>query len=368
MSSILGNNIKCSVFGESHGTAIGCVVDGLPAGEPIDMDEILRQMARRAPGNDATSTARKEDDRPEILSGLLSGITTGAPLAVTIANANTRSGDYAGFSDTPRPGHADYTAFARYGGNNDVRGGGHFSGRLTAPLVFAGALCRQILERRGVQIGAHILEIGKVHDKSIDAAGIDKETLLKLTHMYFPLINPAAEASMREAVEAARMDGDSVGGIVEAAATGIPAGIGSPMFGGVENRLAAALFGIPAVKGVEFGDGFALAGMRGSEANDLFSYADGQVHTETNKCGGILGGITTGMPIVLRTAFKPTPSIAKAQRTVDLTTKKDTQIIISGRHDPCIVPRAVPVVESVMALVLLDMLMERHGYDNGQSR
>ena len=368
MSSILGNNIRCSVFGESHGTAIGCVLDGLPAGEPVDMEEILRQMVRRAPGRDAVSTSRKEDDRPEILSGLFSGVTTGAPLAMTITNTNTRSGDYAGFSDTPRPGHADYTAFARYGGNSDVRGGGHFSGRLTAPLVFAGALCRQILERRGVQIGAHILEMGRVRDESIDSAGIGKETLSKLTNMPFPLINPVVEAAMREAVETARMDSDSIGGIVEAVAAGMPAGIGSPMFGGVENRLAAALFGIPAVKGVEFGDGFALAGMRGSEANDPFVYADGQVCTETNKCGGILGGITTGMPIILRTAFKPTPSITKEQCTVDLTSKKDAKISINGRHDPCIVPRAVPVVESVMAIVLLDMLTERYGYDNGQPR
>lgn len=357
MASSVGLRVKCTIFGESHGEAVGCVLDGLPAGERLDEEEILAQMARRAPGRDKTATARKESDTPRILSGMLDGRTTGAPLAMIIANENTRSGDYAAIGRLPRPGHADYAAFVRYNGYNDVRGGGHFSGRLTAPLVFAGAVCRQILRRRGVSIGGHIAEIGGVRDTPFDPVHLGAEFLEELAVRPFSVCDPDAERGMRDAVEAARKEGDSVGGILEAAAAGLPAGLGSPMFDGVENRLAALLFGIPAVKGVEFGDGFGLASLRGSEANDPYTYdAEGRIVTASNHNGGLLGGITTGMPLVLRAVIKPTPSIAKEQRTVNLETGTNDRLLIHGRHDPCIVPRALPAVEAAVALGLLDCM------------
>lgn len=357
MSSGIGTKVKCSVFGESHGEAIGCVLDGLPAGEVIDNEEILVQMARRAPGNDPTATKRRESDTPRILSGVLNGRTTGAPLAMIIENENTRSGDYADLGRLPRPGHADYTGHVRYNGYNDIRGGGHFSGRLTAPLVFAGAVCRQILRRKGVHIGGHILEIHGVRDEMFDALKVNAELLESLSARPFSLINPDAEQLMRAQVEAARLDGDSVGGIVEVAAVGLPAGLGSPMFDGMENRLAALLFGVPAVKGLEFGDGFRFAALRGSEANDPYAYDDeGRVVTTSNHNGGLLGGITDGMPLILRAAVKPTASISKIQHTVDLISGRKAQLIVKGRHDPCIVPRALPVIESVTALGLLDAM------------
>lgn len=357
MASSIGCRVKCTVFGESHGEAIGCALDGLPAGEKLDMDEISVQMERRAPGRDKASTARKESDTPHILSGVLNGCTTGAPLVMIIPNENTKSGDYAELGRLPRPGHADYTGFIRYNGYNDVRGGGHFSGRLTAPLVFAGTVCRQILRRRGVSIGGHIYEIGGVRDASFDAVNLGNGLLEKLASRPFSLCNPDIEQKMRDKIEAARKDGDSVGGIIEAAAVGLPAGLGSPMFDGVENRLSALLFGIPAVKGIEFGDGFGLASLRGSEANDPYTYdADGRIVTTSNHNGGLLGGITNGMPLVLRAVIKPTPSIAQKQQTVNLETGKNDTIAVRGRHDPCIVPRALPVIESAMALGLLDIM------------
>lgn len=357
MSSSIGSRVRVTVFGESHGEAIGCVLDGLPAGEALDMDAIALQQARRAPGQDATATPRKERDLPRIVSGVLNGKTTGAPLTVLFANENTRSGDYAAQAALPRPGHADFTAYKRYGGHHDGRGGGHFSGRLTAPLVFAGAVCRGILQRRGIVIGAHIARIADVADAPFDAAALTAQTLEALSVSSFALLDPAKEGPMREAVAAARAQADSVGGVIEVAAVGLPAGLGSPMFEGVENRLAPLFFGIPAVKGVEFGDGFALTGLRGSEANDAFVYApDGRVVTKTNHNGGILGGITTGMPLVARLAIKPTPSIGRAQETVNLLTGQNETLCIKGRHDPCIVPRAVPVAEAVLAIGLLDLL------------
>lgn len=357
MSSMIGEHVKLSIFGESHGGAIGCVLDGLPAGEPLDMEEIEAQMMRRAPGRDKTATTRKENDTPHIIAGILSGKTTGAPLAMVIENQNQRSGDYENLSRLPRPGHADYTGFVRYGGFNDVRGGGHFSGRLTAPLVFAGAVCRQILSRRSITVGSHILQIADITDKRFDAIAVDANQLRALSGAAFPLLEPAMEAPMRQAVEDARLEADSVGGIIEAAACGLPAGLGSPMFGGVENRLAPLLFGIPAVKGVEFGDGFGLAGMRGSQANDAYYYDEnGKVATATNHNGGILGGITSGMPLVVRLAVKPTSSIGRPQQTVDLIKGENAELVVKGRHDPCIVLRAVPVVESALAIGLLDLL------------
>ena len=362
MSSTFGKNLHISVFGGSHTEAIGVVIDGLPAGETIDQDALLRQMARRAPGRDKSSTPRKESDIPRILCGLLDGVTTGAPLCLIIENTNIRSKDYSDLKIHPRPGHADYTAFVRYGGHNDIRGGGHFSGRLTACLVAAGGIARQILQRRGILIGAHALQIGPVFDRRFDPVSISPEELIRLSETYFALLDPEKESAMRDVIEEARMAQDSIGGIVECAVTGLPAGLGDPMFDGIENRLAAALFGIPAVKGVEFGLGFGSARLHGSENNDPFAVEDGKIVTETNRAGGILGGITTGMPVTLREAMKPTPSISQAQRTVSLSAMENAELAIRGRHDPCIAHRAVPVVEAVTATVLLDLLLEgNHG-------
>ena len=357
MSSTFGKNLHISVFGGSHTEAIGVVIDGLPAGETIDQDALLRQMARRAPGRDKSSTPRKESDIPRILCGLLDGVTTGAPLCLIIENTNIRSKDYSDLKIHPRPGHADYTAFVRYGGHNDIRGGGHFSGRLTACLVAAGGIARQILQRRGILIGAHALQIGPVFDRRFDPVSISPEEQIRLSETYFALLDPEKESAMRDVIEEARMAQDSIGGIVECAVTGLPAGLGSPMFDGVENVLGAALFGVPAVKGVEFGDGFGVAALHGSENNDPFTYGeDGKVKTLTNHAGGVLGGITTGMPLVFRCAVKPTSSISRAQHTIDLSRGCDDTLSVHGRHDPCIVPRAIPVVEGVAAMALLDMM------------
>ena len=357
MSSTFGKNLHISVFGGSHTEAIGVVIDGLPAGETIDQDALLRQMARRAPGRDKSSTPRKESDIPRILCGLLDGVTTGAPLCLIIENTNIRSKDYSDLKIHPRPGHADYTAFVRYGGHNDIRGGGHFSGRLTACLVAAGGIARQILQRRGILIGAQALQIGPVFDRRFDPVSISPEELIRLSETYFALLDPEKESAMRDVIEEARMAQDSIGGIVECAVTGLPAGLGSPMFDGVENVLGAALFGVPAVKGVEFGDGFGVAALHGSENNDPFTYGeDGKVKTLTNHAGGVLGGITTGMPLVFRCAVKPTSSISRAQHTIDLSRGCDDTLSVHGRHDPCIVPRAIPVVEGVAAMALLDMM------------
>lgn len=356
MSSTYGEKIKISVFGESHGNGIGVVIDGLPAGVKIDMDKVLVQMARRAPGNDKTSTTRKESDIPKILSGMLNGVLTGAPLCAVIENTNTKSGDYGNIMSCPRPGHSDYTAFVKYNASNDVRGGGHFSGRITAPIVFAGAVCRQILENKGIKIAAHINSIGDVNDIRFDPVSIDDELINRLNNSPFSLIDQSIEQDMRSQVEAARINLDSIGGTVECAVTGIKAGIGEPMFNGVEGVIAKAVFGVPAIKGIEFGRGFELAKMRGSQSNDPFEYKDGKVVTKTNNCGGILGGITDGMPILFTAAVKPTPSIAQKQQTVDLQKKENTQLEIKGRHDPCIVPRAVPVIEAVTAIAIINLM------------
>lgn len=358
MSSTWGNNIKISIFGESHGVGIGVVIDGLPAGEKIDFDEVQFQMNRRAPGQDNTSTPRREEDMPEVCAGILNDITTGAPLCAVIENANTRSVDYDKLQRLPRPGHADYTAAVRYNGYNDVRGGGHFSGRLTAPLTFAGSICRQILARRGITIGAHIYAIGNIYDIPFDPVDVNAEQLTELQNHFFALNKPETEASMRRMIDEARMDRDSVGGIIEAAAVGVPAGIGSPMFNGVENTLASIIYGVPAVKGVEFGAGFDIVRMRGSEANDPYKIMGNRVITTSNNNGGILGGISNGMPILLRAAIKPTPSISQEQHTVDLKEGRDAILTVGGRHDPCIVPRALPVIESAMAIGITDLMKE----------
>jgi chorismate synthase len=357
MSSEFGEKIKISIFGESHGPAIGVLIDGLPPGEEIDPEELSAFLARRAPGSAPYATARKEADRPRFLSGLSGGKTCGTPLCVVIENCDVRSEDYDAFRTAPRPGHADFTALARYGGYADMRGGGHFSGRLTAPLCVAGSICLQILKRRGVTVGAHIFSLGSVEDRPFDPVGVSPEELRAVTRREFPVLDPSSGERMKEEIQAAAAQGDSLGGIIECCALGLPAGIGEPMFGGVENRIAQAVFGIPAVRGLAFGAGFSAARMRGSEHNDPFVIRDGRVATKTNNHGGVLGGITSGMPLLFRAAIKPTPSIGLAQRTVHLERMEETDLEIKGRHDPCILPRAVPCMEAAAAAVLLDLML-----------
>lgn len=357
MSSVIGDKIKLSIFGESHGEAIGCVIDGLPAGIKIDMNAVYKDMQRRAPGKDKTATPRLEKDIPHILSGMLDNVTTGAPLAMVIENTNTKSGDYSNLMTVPRPSHSDYPAYVKYGGNNDVRGGGHFSGRLTAPLVFAGSVAKQILSQRGVAIGAHIKQIGSVCDAVSDLNKTDKSLLDTLSSSTFSLIDETKEQAMRDEIEKARLSLDSVGGIIECFAVGLPVGLGGNMFDTVEGKLASILFGVPAVKGVEFGLGFGFADKRASEVNDEYEIKDGRVATLSNNNGGILGGMTDGAPLSVSVAIKPTPSIAKKQKSVNLLTMENAELEIHGRHDPCIVVRAVPVIECAVALGLLDLMM-----------
>ena len=357
MSNTLGEKLKITVFGQSHAPSIGVLIEGLPAGMSIDMDKVNAFMARRAPGKNALSTTRKEADAPRIISGLNEwNQTCGAPLCAVIENGDTRSKDYSKLRELPRPGHADYTAAVKFGGANDIRGGGQFSGRLTAPICFAGAVALQWLEQKGIAIGAHIASIADVDDVRFS---IPDEALLKeIAAREFPVINEEAGRQMQERILAAKSCGDSVGGTIEVCALGVPAGLGDPMFDGMENALARAAFGIPAVRGVEFGTGFAAARMRGSEHNDPFVMKeDGSVATKTNHHGGILGGITSGMPIVMRVAVKPTPSIAKQQDTISLAQKENDKLIIEGRHDPCIVHRAVPCFEAIMALAIMDKMV-----------
>ena len=354
--SFLGDKVKIEIFGASHSDAIGMTLTGVSAGERIDYDELCKFMARRAPGRDATSTARKEADMPQFLCGVVDGVATGEPITAVIQNTNQRSKDYDKLRFTPRPSHADYAAYVKYNGNNDIRGGGAFSGRLTAPLCIGGGIAKQILKRRGIEVGAHVYAIGGVCDTPFNA--LVPCNVCAAGEKDFPVICDEKGEKMREIILAAKADGDSVGGVIECAVTGMPAGYGGPLFDGVEGKIAHALFGIPAVKGVEFGAGFEVAGMRGSESNDAFAYKDGKVVTTTNNCGGILGGITNGMPLTVRAAFKPTPSIAKEQKTVNLETKEETTLIIGGRHDPCVVVRAVAAVEAAVALCILDLLEE----------
>ena len=353
MSNLLGDSYRLMVFGQSHSPMIGGVIEGVPAGVKPDMDFVRAFMARRAPGG-ALSTARREADAPEIVSGLNEwGRTCGAPLTFLIRNADHHSADYSNLRDVPRPGHADYTAAVKFGGENDIRGGGQFSGRLTAPLCFAGALAMQLLQEKGVRVKARVMRVAGIEDRPMDLANPELDAI---SDGVLPCVDPDAAAHMAEAIEAARADGDSVGGVVECFATGVPAGLGEPMFDGVENRLARALFGIPAVRGVAFGLGFEAAELRGSQHNDAFHMDGGRIVTDTNRHGGVLGGITSGMPIAVRVAFKPTPSIALEQQSVSLSRREDAPLHIRGRHDPCVVPRAVPVVEAVVACVLYDMM------------
>ena len=351
MSSSYGENLRIHIFGESHGPAVGVTVEGIPAGERVDLEELQRFLDRRAPGRSAWSTPRKEADIPEFLSGLREGRTCGTPLTAILKSANTRSGDYDALRDVPRPGHADYTAWVKYGESRDSRGGGHFSGRLTAPLCVAGGICLQLLAREGITVLSRIAAIGGIRDEG--------ELTASTAEKAFPTVSDSAGEAMRSAIAAARTEGDSLGGVIECAVLGLPAGLGDPMFDGMENRIAAAVFGIPAVKGIEFGAGFAAAGLRGSENNDAFSVENGRIITDSNHCGGILGGITDGMPLVFRAAVKPTPSLARPQQSVDLKTGEIVPLTVTGRHDPCIVPRAVPCLEAAAAIAVYDALLAR---------
>jgi len=359
MSSQYGKKLRISIFGQSHSPAIGVSVDGLPAGIKINTDELKAFLKRRVPGQSDISTARAEADEPEILSGLAGGVTCGAPLAIIIRNEDARSADYRELGDIPRPSHADYAAYIKYGGHQDVAGGGHFSGRLTVPLCAAGGVCLQILRGLGICVGAHILRIGGAVDDSFDPVNVSSEDLDAIHENPLPVLKREAGEAMRLQILDAREKGDSVGGVIECAAIGLPAGLGDPMFDGIENRIAWIVFGIPGAKGIEFGSGFAGALRKGSENNDSF-YMDGKnVKTRTNNSGGILGGITNGMPVLFRVAFKPTPSIGKEQNSVSLSREENTVLRVKGRHDPCIVPRAVPCVEAAAAIAFYDAYLDK---------
>ncbi len=355
MSSCYGKLLRLSIFGQSHSAAIGMSLDGLPPGEAVDMEALQAFLDRRAPGRNAWSTARKESDIPEFLSGLVQNVTCGAPLSAILRNSDTRSQDYASLRTLPRPSHADYTANVKYSGYQDVAGGGHFSGRLTAPLCVAGGVCLQILARKGIHIGAKIVRIGNVTAPGFDPVNVTAGDLTAASAAIFP---PEAAEAMQAEIAAAKAEADSVGGVIECVVTGLPAGLGEPMFDGLENRIAQIVFGVPAVRGLEFGTGFAAAQMRGSAHNDPYCVENGQIRTETNHHGGILGGISSGMPLIFRVAVKPTPSIGQPQQSVSLEHGETGQLVIQGRHDPCIVPRAVPVIEAAAALAVLDAWLE----------
>ncbi len=369
MSSRFGNTFQIQVFGESHGTAIGVVIDGLPAGEAIDTEMLTAFMARRAPGQGRFVTQRKEDDRPKFLSGLYNDHTTGSPLTAMICNSDARSGDYAPFADRPRPSHADFCAAIKYGGAADMRGGGHFSGRLTAPLCIAGGIALQCLQRRGIDIAARLIQVGDVQCSTFAPVTVNSDDLIAARFAPLSIPDDNERNDVEDLLKETAATGDSIGALIEVCAIGVPTGLGNPMFDGVENRLASALFGIPGVRGISFGVGFDAVEMTGSQHNDPFTWDDDAVRTTTNHAGGVLGGITTGMPLLARIAMKPTPSIAKNQHTVDLTTRENTTLTIKGRHDPCIGIRAVPVVEAVLASVLFDLLLEEgdhHGLNRSE--
>ena len=359
MKNTFGQHLAVTLFGESHGAAIGAVVDGLCPGLPVDEDNIRRMLQLRQPGG-GISTARKEKDMYEILSGVLDGVTTGTPLTILIRNQDTKSGDYAQMQALMRPGHADYPAQCKYHGYQDTRGGGHFSGRITAALVAAGAICHSALGSKGIRIGTHISRCAGISDRPFEDLTQD---IARLSTALFPVLSDTRGEEMQKAILAAKAEGDSVGGVLETAVVGLPAGVGEPWFDTFEGQLAHILFSVPAIKGVEFGDGFGLADMKGSQANDALRYEGGRVVSETNHGGGIGGGITSGMPVIFRCAVKPTPSIAKAQNTVDIQKKENATLEIKGRHDPAIVHRARIVVDAVTAIAIYDMLAGRFGTD-----
>ena len=362
MKNTFGNQVSITLFGESHGAAIGAVLDGLAPGIPVDEDEIRHALSlRRATGN--LSTARQESDPFVIESGVWNGVTTGTPICILIPNQSQHSRDYAALRGKARPGHADYTAFCKYHGYEDYRGGGHFSGRITAALVAAGTIARGALRQNGIQLGTHMARCAGIADRAFDVTDPEND-LDFLADAVFPVLDAEAAEDMKDAILAAKEEGDSVGGVLETLVLGMPAGVGEPWFDTVESVLSHALFGIPAVKGVEFGDGFALSELCGSQANDAFrADADGNVFTATNRNGGINGGITNGMPLRFRCAVKPTPSIYKVQQTADFLTGENMELQIEGRHDPCIVHRARAVVDAVTAIVLCDLLAGRYGTD-----
>ncbi len=355
MSSSWGKKVTVTVFGESHGQAIGVTIDGIKSGLKLDFEYISSYMQRRAPGKNKFSTQRKESDLPEIISGVLNGITTGFPITAIIKNTNQHSNDYSRLL-VPRPGHADYTAYIKYGGFADMRGGGHFSGRLTAPLVFAGAICALALKEQNIEIGAHALNIAGIYDESYDYTCLCSDTLLKTKKSEYPVLNNDSLLKMQQKIDLAFSNSDSVGGIIECGAVNLPAGLGNPMFESVESLLSSILFSVPAVKGVEFGAGFGVAEMTGSTCNDEFYYDNKTVKTKTNNNGGINGGITNGMPLIFKVAIKPTPSVSQPQNSINLEKECNEVLEIKGRHDPCIVFRAVPVIEAVTAIALLNII------------
>jgi chorismate synthase len=356
LSGTWGRNIKYTIFGESHGEGIGIVIDNLPPGLELNTSKIKSEMQRRQPGTGNLTTSRKEADEFEILSGIFNNRTTGAPLCSFIKNTGQQSKDYDQTKDLLRPGHADYTGYVKYKGFNDYRGGGHFSGRLTAAIVFAGAIAKQILFEHNINIISHIYKVGDLCDTPFNSNNLSIDGYPQLASMVFPTIDNSISIAMQEKISNIKALGDSIGGIVETAVLNLPAGLGSPFFDSIESTISHLIFSIPGVKGIEFGDGFDLTEMKGSDANDQFHLKDSKIVTLTNHNGGILGGISTGMPIVFKTAFKPTPSIALEQNTVNIKQMQNTTIKIVGRHDPCIVPRAIPVVEAVTAMAILDCL------------
>ncbi|MFC2010179.1 chorismate synthase [Chloroflexota bacterium] len=352
MSNSLGKLFTITGFGESHGRCIGVVIDGCPAGLEISEEDIQKEVDKRKPTS-SIATTRAEEEKVEVLSGILGGHTTGAPVGLLIWNTDVDSSEYERIKSLPRPGHADYTAFIKYGGFNDYRGGGVFSGRITAAFVMAGAVAKKLLDKIGIEVLAHTVEIGCI---KAAARGLDEIRSRAVTNPLRCADSEAAE-EMLKAVEQAKKESDSLGGIIEGMALNVPVGLGEPVFDSLEGDLSKALFAIPAVKGVEFGSGFSAAGKRGSENNDPFTIKDGKIITRTNNAGGILGGISNGMPVVVRVAVKPTSSVARKQDTVDIQAMKNTSIEVKGRHDACIVPRAVPAVEAMMAVILCDFAM-----------
>ncbi|WP_312353020.1 chorismate synthase [Aminipila sp.] len=359
ISSSFGKKLKVTVFGGSHEPQIGVTIHGLPEGILIDFKKMEQFLSRRAPGNSIFTTPRKEPDTPVVEAGLMNGKTTGEPLTIIIKNTNTRSGDYSALRDIPRPAHADFTASIKYGDTINMSGGGPFSARMTAPLCIAGAIALQLLEDLGISIGAHLYSVGDVQDTPFDPVTAGETDFSPLRESAFPVISPEKGSAMQSVIKAAMAEGDSVGGVVECCAVGVPAGMGGPMYDSIEGHLAQIFFGIPAVKGIEFGNGFAGSLLKGSQNNDAFCIDNGEVRTLTNNHGGILGGISSGMPLICRLAFKPTPSISKEQQSVSLSRKENKKLMITGRHDPCVVIRAVPVVEAAMAIGLLDLLLSK---------
>lgn len=353
MTSAYGDNLKLTIFGTSHGPSIGMTLEGIPAGLPVDLEALRTFLTRRAPGQNSWSTARKEADVPVFESGIENGFTTGETIRAVIYNQNVRSGDYEELKFIPRPGHADFAAWMKYGLDFDMAGGGPFSGRMTAPMCIAGGLCKQWLEAKGIRIGAHIVQIGLMEGEYFPLLNPDLDSI----GAEFPTLTQETAAQMQETIAKAKAEGESIGGTVECAIIGLPAGVGGALFGGVESKIAQIVYAIPAVKAVAFGQGEAFAIACGSLANDAFTVENGQVKTRTNHCGGILGGITNGMPVVFNATFKPTPSIAKPQQSVNLKTMEEVTIQVKGRHDPCIVPRAVPVVEAAAAIAMYDLIL-----------